>query len=116
MFILGRGDPTLSASCSDKITKWCYLGIQGALMSILLEKPIYLSSFTIAGGTPYNNESLTRAFYDRIGKVDLRTPYFCNQMIIGQSNLKFHFVKSLDKQPCPSSISWCKTSEKRLVK
>lgn len=43
----GRGDPTLSMSCSDKIAKWNVLGLQGALLSHLIGKPIYLDTITI---------------------------------------------------------------------
>ncbi|GAU92439.1 hypothetical protein RvY_04519-2 [Ramazzottius varieornatus] len=39
----GRGDRTLSMSCSDKILKWNHLGVQGALLSRLVE-PVYLDS------------------------------------------------------------------------
>ncbi|KAM0867668.1 hypothetical protein ACQ4PT_041852 [Festuca glaucescens] len=42
----GRGDTTLSMSCFDKITRWCVVGIQGALLSHILE-PLYLSTVTI---------------------------------------------------------------------
>ena len=34
-------------SCSDKIARWNYLGLQGALLSPLLESPVYLSTVTI---------------------------------------------------------------------
>ncbi|XP_066346186.1 tRNA-specific adenosine deaminase TAD1-like [Miscanthus floridulus] len=42
----GRGDTTLSMSCFDKITRWSLVGIQGALLSHILE-PLYLSTITI---------------------------------------------------------------------
>lgn len=105
----------MSVSCSDKITKWCYLGIQGALISLILDKPIYISSFTFAGGISFSTESLNRAFYDRIGKIDLISPFICKRMIIAKSNLSFDFAKCDGKHPCPSSISWCKITGKRLV-
>jgi tRNA-specific adenosine deaminase 1 len=43
----GRGDPTTSMSCSDKIAKWLVLGIQGSLLSVLLDKPIYLKAIVL---------------------------------------------------------------------
>jgi tRNA-specific adenosine deaminase 1 len=33
---------------SDKLAKWCLLGVQGALLSTLLEEPLYLQSLTVA--------------------------------------------------------------------
>ena len=43
----GRGERTLSMSCSDKIARWNVVGLQGALLSLLLDRPAYLSSIVI---------------------------------------------------------------------
>jgi len=34
-------------TCSDKICRWNYLGLQGSLLAGLLEKPLYLSTLTV---------------------------------------------------------------------
>lgn len=110
----GRGDPTDSVSCSDKIAKWCYLGLQGAVLGLLIDKPIYLDSFTIVGGTPFCENALGRALYSRIGNIELNQPY--NNFIkmkIGQSNQTFKFCKDNSKSPCPNSIIWSKIDHKK---
>jgi hypothetical protein len=48
----GRGDATLSMSCSDKLSRWCCLGVQGSLLSGLLSHPIYLSTLTLSVSVP----------------------------------------------------------------
>lgn len=45
----GRGDPTASVSCSDKMARWNAVGIQGALLSLLVKQPIFID-FVIVGG------------------------------------------------------------------
>ncbi|GAB4823450.1 hypothetical protein N2152v2_010496 [Parachlorella kessleri] len=48
----GRGEATLSLSCSDKLARWRLLGLQGSLLSGLLSGPLHLSSVTVAISTP----------------------------------------------------------------
>lgn len=110
--ILGRGDPTLSVSCSDKLAKWCYLGIQGALFSILMDIPIYLETFTIAGGTPFCDIALKRALYTRFKTFNLKFPYHKHEMVIGQAELEFPYKKCSEKTACASSMAWSRVAYK----
>lgn len=45
----GRGDRTLSVSCSDKLARWNAVGVQGALLRLILPQPIFFD-FIIIGG------------------------------------------------------------------
>lgn len=38
----GRGDVTLSVSCSDKICRWNVVGVQGLYFDILLQLPSWI--------------------------------------------------------------------------
>ncbi|KAL0268426.1 UNVERIFIED_CONTAM: hypothetical protein PYX00_010379 [Menopon gallinae] len=97
----GRGDPTLSVSCSDKLARWNAVGIQGALLSIFIEKPIRMEMIVIGGGCPYSNSSCDRAINQRTGNVRTVT--------VRQSDSIFPDLKS-DKKvlPSASSIIWYK--------
>jgi tRNA-specific adenosine deaminase 1 len=46
----GRGEATLSMSCSDKMARWGVLGVQGALLSHYLCAPLRLATLTVARG------------------------------------------------------------------
>ncbi|KAG5880459.1 hypothetical protein JTB14_028792 [Gonioctena quinquepunctata] len=109
----GRGDPTLSVSCSDKLSRWCHVGVQGALLALLLDKPIYLNSLVVAAGTPFSEESLQRALYGRVGEVGLKEPYFRKRMVIVQCLKEFEYAKTDGKRAASGSVSWCDVEGKR---
>ena len=60
----GRGEPTLSLSCSDKLAHWTVLGFQGALVSHYLQEALYFS-FMVVGNCPYSEEVMQRALVSR---------------------------------------------------
>lgn len=96
----GRGDPTLSMSCSDKIAKWIVLGIQGSLLDILLTKPIYLRAIVV-GKCPFNYESMSRALISRSN--DISNDIKFDSPLILQSSLLFKDSK-LAKYPNEKSF------------
>ncbi|GFU58353.1 tRNA-specific adenosine deaminase 1 [Nephila pilipes] len=109
----GRGDPTWSMSCSDKIALWNICGIQGALLSYYLTDPIYLSSL-VFGLCPFDVKAVHRAVVERLSDLTSLPPqYHINSPAIFQSSLEFEYSK--DKMlkinstaaPCPTSIIWC---------
>ncbi|XP_058798611.1 tRNA-specific adenosine deaminase 1 isoform X2 [Phymastichus coffea] len=103
----GRGDRTLSLSCSDKIAKWNIMGVQGALLSLMIPV-IHLKTIVIGGQCPYSLESMQRGIFKRFG-VDGIVPN------IIQSKLSFEQRKGGSRiRPCPSSIVWCATPEKSI--
>ena len=59
----GRGEPSRSYSCSDKICLWSLLGLQGAALSLLL-RPVYLASIVIGG--EMDEAVATRALSSRV--------------------------------------------------
>ncbi|KPJ18949.1 tRNA-specific adenosine deaminase 1 [Papilio machaon] len=98
----GLGDRTLSVSCSDKIARWIHVGIQGALLDMLLTEPIYIKHFIFGGGVPYSKESLIRAFLNRNGKQQITVPVTPH---IYQTTAIFHHIKSEQRpRPAPGSV------------
>ena len=52
----------LSLSCSDKLRRWNRLGLEGALLSCLIEQPIRMSSLTV--GRKFCRDRCEAAFPD----------------------------------------------------
>jgi len=101
----GRGERTLSMSCSDKMLKWNISGLQGALCSYFLTRNLHLHCFLVSGKL-FNRSSLTRALYNRAGDDNINKPH-----IIEVDNV-FEFSKSDSRgSPCPDSLVWVGVGE-----
>uniref|UniRef100_G3NBY6 tRNA-specific adenosine deaminase 1 n=1 Tax=Gasterosteus aculeatus TaxID=69293 RepID=G3NBY6_GASAC len=69
----GRGAPTRSLSCSDKLARWGVLGFQGAVLSHYLQEALYFGT-VVVGGCPYSQEVMQRALVTRSSHVPMDSP------------------------------------------
>jgi tRNA-specific adenosine deaminase 1 len=109
----GKGERTLSLSCSDKIARWNIMGIQGCMLYSLLEAPIYLHSFILSDGVPYNEVALKRALYLRYQDVekDLKPPFKHHypELLVAGNKMVFQYSRSeIRVNPSATSIIWAK--------
>ncbi|KAK3579180.1 hypothetical protein CHS0354_022717 [Potamilus streckersoni] len=110
----GRGERTLSMSCSDKLARWNVVGCQGALLSHFLTSPVYFVSITV-GGYPYSEEALMRAVIERSeGVTELPLGYSMQKPELYQSKLVFQDGRrdvenkqgSMKIVPCSAALCW----------
>ena len=74
---LRDSDRTLSMSCSDKLTRWCLLGLQGSLLSRWMREPLFLASIVVskdprAASPEAFAHALQRAIPDRASAAQAR--------------------------------------------
>lgn len=104
----GKGDRTMSLSCSDKMARWNMVGIQGGMLSTLIDDPIYLSSVIFADGTPFNRIAMERAMWKRFKLAEkfIEAPFCLHQplILIATNKMKFPFARN-DTRVNPSSNS-----------
>ncbi|XP_070701052.1 double-stranded RNA-specific editase B2-like [Pempheris klunzingeri] len=99
--VLAPGKTLVTLSCTDKMAKWSVVGVQGALLSHLVE-PVYLHSLTV--GTLSHTGHLGRAVARRLAAVKhLPFPYRRQQLLLGC--LSSSEVRPAGKAP-NVSVNW----------
>ena len=108
----GRGERTCCMSCSDKLARWQEIGIQGALLSLLMPAPIRLASIVV--GQPSSIDALRRA----VGRCGVEAS---QALQLGSTALRFEHASPPDAtdassaaaHPCSNSLIWtsCGVSE-----
>ncbi|ETN81539.1 Adenosine-deaminase domain protein, partial [Necator americanus] len=78
---IAGGERVRTMSCSDKMMRWNVLGIQGGLLSLILD-PIYLSSVAVADKA--DGKRMERALFGRLEGFQPKAPFHLNKPFIGK--------------------------------
>ncbi|XP_048728595.2 uncharacterized protein LOC125646393 [Ostrea edulis] len=103
-----RGERLRTMSCTDKLCRWNIVGMQGALLSHLLD-PVYLDSLTL--GLLYDHGHLSRAMCCRLsrGNTDINSqlpdPYHLNHPWLGRVTVCD--VPRETQKTKALSVNWC---------
>uniref|UniRef100_A0A8C9RYW3 Adenosine deaminase RNA specific B2 (inactive) n=1 Tax=Scleropages formosus TaxID=113540 RepID=A0A8C9RYW3_SCLFO len=96
-----QGEQLVTMSCTDKISRWSVLGVQGSLLAHFLE-PVYLHSLTV--GSARHPGHLFRVLARRLEPLgSLPPPYRRNQLLL--SGLSQSDGHQPGKSPC-FSVNW----------
>jgi tRNA-specific adenosine deaminase 1 len=111
----GRGEATLSMSCSDKMARWGALGVQGALLARFLTEPLRLASLTVASATcAAHLAAAQRAFDGRLaapaaalaGTAWAMRPPALFAAPLPHAQLQLPSASAAQASPCGFSINW----------
>eukprot|EP01138_Halocafeteria_seosinensis_P003955 gb/GECG01004044.1/.p1 GENE.gb/GECG01004044.1/~~gb/GECG01004044.1/.p1 ORF type:complete len:502 (+),score=55.66 gb/GECG01004044.1/:1-1506(+) len=97
-----------SISCTDKLTRWHFIGFQGALLATLLSEPIRVSSYVLALSpcAPYSTntalKSMEQAMTQRRTDMHARDATFRAQPF----SLDIHRYRSENLDPSPLSMTF----------
>ena len=107
----GRGERTLSMSCSDKLAKWQIMGVQGALLDNFLSEPIYFRTLNFWGDNSV--EQLERAIWKRFKDQNYENTKYklCIPEIRICNKPDFLYAQVSTKQPSPNGLVWCNLPE-----
>uniref|UniRef100_A0A3Q1G214 Adenosine deaminase RNA specific B2 (inactive) n=1 Tax=Acanthochromis polyacanthus TaxID=80966 RepID=A0A3Q1G214_9TELE len=98
---LSPGKSLVSMSCTDKMAKWSVVGLQGSLLSHLVE-PVYLHSLTV--GTLSHTGHLSRAMRRRLATVK-HLPFPYRRRPLSPPGLSSREVRPAGK-PASVSLNW----------
>lgn len=105
----GKGEQTLSMSCSDKLARWNVMGMQGSLLDAILTKPVVFETLNLS--CDYNQDAVERAFWKRIDSDSERFPINHPEIRKGEG-VSFPFRCDKEKHPCPNTIVWSDVEER----